>query len=167
MAAALLASRLTAAGVRASVRSAGLHVGPYKHSVPPEVVSAMAAYRLDVAGHNSRGLTADELGTADLVIALARKHLRYAVVTTPTVWPRAFTLRELVRRGQQTGPRRSEEQLDGWLSRVHAGRERSALLGDSSDDDIADPSGRPLEEYIATAAQLDYLLAQLISLAWD
>ena len=81
---------------------------------PPEAVSVMAGYGLDVSRHRSRLMTADELGAASLVLAMAREHVRHAVVTEPAAWPRAFTLKEIVRRGQQAGPRASGESLADW-----------------------------------------------------
>lgn len=156
--------RLAAAGAVASVRSAGTRPGGDPPA--PEVVSAMAGYGLDVAVHRSRALSERELAGADLVLAMAREHLRHVVVAMPRVWARAFTLKELVRRGQEVGPRPTGEPLTDWLFRAHAGRERSALLGDCAGDDVADPSGGSPQEYIAAAAQLDHLLARLVALAW-
>ena len=164
MAQALLTRRLAAAGAAAAVRSAGMagDGGP----PPPEVISALAAYGLDVRAHRSRSLAEGDLASSDLVLAMAREHLRRAVVTAPGAWPRAFTLKELVRRGEQAGPRPAGETLAGWLGRAQAGRERSALLGDDPRDDIADPTGGPPQGYAATAAELDHLLARLVALAW-
>lgn len=164
MAAALLARRLAAAGVTATVRSAG-SLGQGRPT-PPEVISAMAGCGFDLSRHRSRLMTASDLGATDLVLAMAREHVRHAVVTDPAVWPRAFTLKELLRRGRQTGPRMPGEPLTEWLARVHAGRERAALLGDSPDDDVADPIGGPLQAYQATAALLDQLTRDLAELCW-
>jgi protein-tyrosine phosphatase len=164
MAGALLARRLTATGADAVVRSAGsLDDG---QPAPPEVVSAMTAYGLDVSGHRSRLVTSADLSAADLVLAMAREHVRHAVVTDPSAWSRTFTLKELVRRGGQTGPRRRGEPVTEWLARVHAGRQRSALLGDSRDDDVADPIGGPPHGYWATAGLLDRLTGDLAALCW-
>lgn len=164
MAESLLRHRLAAAGVSASVRSAGTlgDGGP----PPPEVISALAAYGLDAAAHRGRALSEGDLARSDLVLASSREHLRHAVVALPGAWPRAFTLKELVRRGRQIGPRLAGESLAGWLCRAHDGRDRSALLGDSEDDDLADPAGGLPQDYIATAARLDHLLARLVQLAW-
>jgi protein-tyrosine phosphatase len=164
MAAALLAHRLATAGVAASVRSAGMLSDG--EPPPPEVVSAMASRGLDVSAHRSRRIGEDGLRRTDLVLAMAREHLRYAVVTAPQVWPRALTLKELVRRGELAGPRRAGLPFADWLSLLHEGRDRSALLGDCPADDVADPIGGPPEAYIATALQLDHLLGQLVALAW-
>jgi protein-tyrosine phosphatase len=160
----LLRRRLAAARVSASVSSAGmLGVGS---PPPPQVISALAGYGLDAAAYRGRALREGDLAGSDLVLAMAREHLRYAVVALPGAWPRAFTLKELVRRGQQIGPRLAAEPLAGWLGRAHDGRNRSALLGDSPDVDVADPTGGAPQEYIAAAAELDQLLARLVELAW-
>jgi protein-tyrosine phosphatase len=162
MAEALLTRRMRAAGVAGRVQSAGL-LGDGQPA-PPGVVAAMAGYGLDVSRHRSRLMTADELGTASLVLAMTREHVRHAVVTEPAVWPRAFTLKEMVRRGQQAGPRASGESLADWVARLHAGRERAALLGDSPDDDVPDPVGGPPQAYLMTAALLDQLTGDLVRL---
>jgi protein-tyrosine phosphatase len=164
MAAALLARRLTALGVTLPVRSAGMiSNGDPPH---PEVISVMASYGIEIVSHRSRIACAVDLASASLVLAMARDNLRYAAITVPGAWPRAFTLKELVRRGEQIGPRPPGEPLSGWLSRVHAGRERTSLLGDSLDDDVADPAGGPLRAYADTAGLLDQLVKRLAGLAW-
>jgi len=164
MAAALLARRLSELGVSARVRSAGMRRGG--DPPLPEVISVMARYGIDITGHRSRVARAADLARASLVLAMARDNLRYAVVTEPGAWPRAFTLRELVRRGERVGPRPPGEPFSGWLSRVHAGRERVALLGDSADDDVPDPAGGPLGAYADVAGLLDRSLTRLAELGW-
>ena len=84
----------------------------------------------------------------------------------PAAWPRSFTIRELVRRGDQAGRRPPGEDLAGWLARVHAGRSRQDLLGDSAEDDIADPIGGPLSGYQRTAEELRRLAVALAHLCW-
>ena len=111
-------------------------------------------------------MTADELGAASLVLAMTREHVRHAVVTEPAVWSRAFTLKEMVRRGRLAGPRASGESLADWVARLHTGRERTALLGDSPDDDVPDPVGGPPQAYMMTAALLDQLIGDLVGLCW-
>jgi protein-tyrosine phosphatase len=164
MAGALLARGLGAARIAAAVDSAGLR----QEGVPPapEAVSVMAAYGIDVTWHRSRLLTAADLATAELVLAMTRAHVRHAVVLDPAAWPRTFTLKELVWRAEQPGPRRRGEPLTDWLGRVSRGRGRTALLGDSPRDDLADPIGGPLSAYEMTAAQLAQLADRLIELGW-
>lgn len=165
MAEALLTDRLAALGSAATVHSGGM-LGDGEPP-RPEAITVMAGYGLDIASHRSRRVTAQDLETADLTLAMARENLRHAVVTAPAVWPRAFTLRELVRRGGAAGQRGSEESLGAWLARVHHGRERAALLGDSPTDDVADPTGGPPDGYAETAAILSGLLDQLVGLCWQ
>ncbi len=164
MTAALLARRLVAAGAAGWVRSAGVLAAG--QPAPPEAISVMAGYGLDVSRHRSRLMTAEELGAATLVLTMAREHVRQAVVTEPAAWPRAFTLKEILRRGEQAGPRASGESLADWTARLHVGRERSALLGDSPDDDIPDPMGGPPQAYLRTATLLDQLTGHLVELCW-
>ena len=164
MAEALLTRRLREAGVAGRVHSAGLLEDG--QPAPPGVVSVMASYGLDVSRHRSRLIDADELGAASLILAMGREHVRHAVVTEPAVWPRAFTLKEMVRRGQQAGPRAAGEPLADWVARLHSGRERTALLGDSPEDDVPDPIGGPPQAYMMTAALLDQLTGDLVGLCW-
>jgi len=164
MAQALLARKLAEAGAAGSVHSAGL----LRAGEPPprEVVAAMAAYRLDVAAHRSRVVSAADLSAADLVLAMAREQVRHAVVIAPAAWPRIFTLRELVRRGQEIGPRAPGQPVAEWLARIHQGRDRAALLGDSPADDVADPMGGPPQGYLVTADLLDQMISRLVELGW-
>jgi protein-tyrosine phosphatase len=164
MAAALLARRLAVLGVTVPVRSAGMICsGDPPH---PEVISVMASYGIEIASHRSRIVCAADLASASLVLTMARDNLRHAAITEPGAWPRAFTLKELIRRGERIGPRPPGEPLSGWLSRTHAGRERTSMLGDSLDDDVADPAGGPLRAYADTAGLLDRLVTRLAELGW-
>jgi protein-tyrosine phosphatase len=164
MAAALLAWRLSGLGVMVPVRSAGMIGGgdpPF-----PEVISVMAWYGIEIASHRSSIACAADLAHASLVLAMARDSLRYAVTTEPGAWPRTFTLKEIVRRGERIGPRPPGEPFADWLSRAHAGRERASLLGDSAEDDVADPAGGSLRIYGDTARLLDRLVSRLTELGW-
>jgi protein-tyrosine phosphatase len=160
MAQAMLSARVPAA----CVSSAGLL--PAGQPLPPVVVSVMAARGLDVSGHRNRPVSAGDLAAADLILGLAREHARHAAVLLPECWPRTFTLRELVRRGQQTGARETDEPVDDWLARASTGRGRRELLGTGPADDVPDPCGGPLAGYQATANLLDALTRDLATLCW-
>ena len=164
MAAALLTRRSGALLTPLAVRSAGLLADG--EPPPPGAISALAPYGLDISGHRSHRMTEADLAWADLVIGMSREHVRHAVVTVPGTWSRAFTLKELVRRGEETGPAKPGEPLAGWLARVHEGRDRAALLGESPVDDVADPMGGPRRAYAETASQLDELISRLARLCW-
>jgi len=164
MAQALLTRRLPYPGVAGQIRSAGVLRGG--EPPPREVVRVMAAYGLDVSAHRSRVVGEAELASADLVLAMGRAHLRHAVIASPQVWPRVFTLKELVRRGKRVGRRLPGEPVAAWLERVHEGRQHRTFLGDSPEDDVNDPFGGPLSAYAAAAAVLDGLVAELADTCW-
>lgn len=160
----LLQHRLDQIGVKAEVSSAGELPG----GVPAEggSVRAVAAQGLDLSRHRSRAFTAKHLEQADLVVAMARRHVREATIANPGVWGRTFTLKELVRRGEACGPRRSDEPLDAWLAGVHRGRQTADLLGDDPIDDVEDPIGAADHVYEATANELTDLIDRLVDLAF-
>ena len=164
MAAALLARELAARDAAVTVGSAGLLADGEPPA--PLAVLAVADLGLDISAHRSRLLRAADLTAAGLVLVMARAQLRAAVVLAPGVWPRAFTLKELVRRGEQAGPRPPGASLADWLAGAHEGRDRAALLGDSADDDVADPIGGPPQAFAQTAGLLSQLTGRLAGLCW-
>jgi protein-tyrosine phosphatase len=162
MAAALLARRLDDAGVKAVVSSAGLLFDGKPATDHGQAV--MADRGLDTSAHRSRRLRPDIVNGPDIVIGMARSHVREAVTLAPDIWKRAFTLKEIVRRGEERGGRAAGEPLEDWLARLHAGRRLPDLLGDSDADDVADPIGGPRRSYERTAEELDDLTARLAGL---
>lgn len=129
-------------------------------------VHLLAQRGVDLSGHRSRTITADAVRAADLVLGMAREHVRDAVVMVPGAFPKSFTLKELVRRGESLGPRHGDEPLAMYLARAHAGRTSRDLLGDSPADDVADPIGLPRSAYEQMMAELQNLLDRLIWLIW-
>lgn len=162
MAEALLRERLRQAGVAAETSSCGL----LEPDIPAtaEAIQTMAGLGLDLSAHRSRRLDRRTVEGADLVLAMAREHLREVVVAAPDAFQRTFTLKELVRRGEAAGARRPTEDLSTYLARVDFGRRPGDLLGGSGEDDVADPIGRPAEAYRATAAELDDLCRRAAAL---
>ena len=159
---ALLRAHLRASGIPATVGSAGLLQG----GVPAtrEAVDEMAAWGLDISGHRSRRLSRELVASTPLVIGMARRHVREAVVTYGARIERTFTLKELVRRGEKVGPRGTREPVSSWLARVGVGRVVSDLMGEDENDDVADPIGRPPPVYEATAVELDDLTSRFVGL---
>ena len=162
MAEAFLARQLTQAGVDAHVHSAGLLYDG--ESPPADGIEVMATRGIDTRGHVSRKMTKEMLEGADLVIGMAKEHVREAVLLVPDTWPKAFTIKEIVRRGEEAGPRRAGQTVLDWASSVHAGRTRAEMLGSSPEDDVADPIGRRRSYYDETAQELDDLTARLAKL---
>jgi protein-tyrosine phosphatase len=166
MAQVLLRRHLAAAGVEASVSSAGLHAGG--RPATAHGVEVMAARGLDLSAHRSRQLGLDLIAPADLIIGMAREHVREVAVLDADALARTFTLKELVRLGEMAGPRSPEEPLADWLARVGRGRQRQNLLGVGHDPahDVEDPVGRGRDDYEITADELDGLLARVVALAF-
>src|SRR3954471_764228 len=110
MAEALLRHRLEQRGVDARVHSAGR----WQADAPASAngVAVLADRGLDISNHRSRLMDREMLEPTDLILAMAREHLREAIITVPDVWSRAFTLKELVRRGEMMGPRAPGESLE-------------------------------------------------------
>jgi protein-tyrosine phosphatase len=162
MAEALLRRRLADAGIDANVHSAGLLEGGVPASA--HAVTVVRYRGLDLSEHRSRAMAPELLAEADLIICMARMHVREAALLDRSSFARTFTLKELVRRGEEIGPRPAGEPFATWLARAGADRRPTDLLGQSLDDDVADPIGGPLEGYEQTAAELDDLIARLIAL---
>ncbi|HEV3498610.1 MAG TPA: hypothetical protein VHA34_19900 [Actinomycetes bacterium] len=164
MAEVLLRQRLGDLGIDARVASAGL-LQP-GNPASAHGVDILRGRGLDMTTHRSRRISRDILAQADLILGMAREHVREAVVIDAALWPRTFTLKELVRRGEAAGPRAGGESLQDWLARVGHGRRVADLMGSSSLDDIADPIGGPRSAYERLAAELDDLLDRLVKVAF-
>ncbi len=164
MAAALFAHQLPELDPPVAIGSAGLMEGG--RAAPDEVLEVMASRGIDLSGHESRSLEPSLLGEADLIVGMGRRHVQEAVLLDPSCWPRAFMLRELVRRGSETGPRRPHQDPADWIADNHRGRTRSSLVDRSTNDDIADPYGGPLAGYRSTADELHGLTTALAGLLW-
>jgi protein-tyrosine phosphatase len=158
MAEALLRHHLEATGLVGEVGSAGLLEAGYPAA--PEVVELLAERQLDVSAHVSRRLSRALIEESDLVLAMARDHLREAVLLSPDAFGRTFTLKEMVRRAE---PTTRDGGRSGWLAQLGAGRQRRSLLGHSGDDDIADPIGGPISEFRRTLEEIDGLCGRLVA----
>jgi protein-tyrosine phosphatase len=166
MAEAILADRAARRQLPLTVASAGLLEGGLE--VPPEVSAVLEELRVPCGrlARPGRTMRRRDLEGASLVLGLAREHVRAAAVLRPEAWPSAFTLRELVRRGRDLGPRPREEPVASWVARAHAGRQPEDLLGRSGDDDVEDPFGLPLSRYRRTGQQIVHAVDELVGLLW-
>lgn len=160
MAEGILRAQLAGASIGAQVGSAGLLPGG--SPAQPDAVAVMAERGIDITRHVSCQLTPQIARSANLVLGMSRQHVREACVGYGALLQRAFTLKELVRRGEAAGPRRIDETLYTWLGRAGNGRRPSDLVGDAEIDDIADPIGRPRQFYEQTADELEDLLRRFV-----
>lgn len=162
-AAALLRARLRTRGVTATVASAGLLPGD---ATPGDgLVEAMRERGIDLSGHRSRRLDADTVRAADLVVIMEHHHLGDVLLLDRGAWERTFTLKDLVRRAKEAGPRRPGEPLDRWLGRVGRGRTRLDAVG-AWGDDIVDPAGGSPAQVLETVDEIGALVGRLVDLAW-
>jgi protein-tyrosine phosphatase len=164
-AALLLRQQLAGVGtIDVTVHSAGVagtSMGP-----PEALVRVARSFELNLKDHVPRKLESGMVAGADLVIGMTREHVREIVLANRDAFSRTFTLREIVRRGHDQGQRNSGEKLHEWLARVHHGRRHIDLVGDSSDDDIADPMGGSSDDYRRMFKDVSSLTEQLRDLAW-
>jgi len=156
----MLTRTLAAAGVAATITSAGMTVTA--NQVAPENFMDLALLRgIDLRDHKQVRYTPDLAEDADLALAMTRDLLRAMVVETPSLWPKSFTLLELVRRGETTEPPRPGDTLGTWIERVHHSRDRSELLGTDPIDDLRDPMADTLEMNEEMFGQLERATRQL------
>ncbi len=163
-AALFLRQQLGDAGSEVTVHSAGtmeVDGGP-----PRALVLEGRALGIDLADHVPRRVEPDMIRAADLVVGLSREHLRETEVAVPPSFPTTFTLREIVRRGLDTGPRGAAEDLAAWIDRLHDGRLVADLMGESPDDDVMDPMGGTPEDYRRMLTDVAALTGTLRNLAW-
>jgi protein-tyrosine phosphatase len=164
-AALLLEQQLARAGkTGVAVQSAGTLGASFG---PPErLVKEALALSLDLSDHVPHQFDLGMIVNADLVIGMSREHVREVVVADRTSFTRTFTLREIVRRGHEQGPRKQDESLGEWVARIQVGRRHADLIGDSADDDILDPMGGSSDDYRRMLHDVSALTDSLRQLAW-
>lgn len=156
MAAAMLSDALARSGVEAVVTSAGsLEAG-----IPAvdNAIAVMGDRGLDITSHVSTQLSLELLSSIDLILTMERAHVRDVAVRSRDALPKTFTIKEFVRRAQDTR-RFPGEPVSEWITRLSSSRSNSELLGTSYEDDIADPIGKPRKEFEKTVAELEPLIA--------
>ena len=157
MAAALLARQCADHGIAVDVRSAGTDVSS---TAQDRAVATVMRERGLEPGAVSRQITGALVAAdgADLVIGLAREHVRHASLLGADVLMRAFTFKELARRVESLPPPPIDHSgIAAWRHALGSNRLARDLLGNSSLDDVEDPSGRSLARHRRTADELEEL----------
>lgn len=170
---AILRARLDAAGVDASVASAGT-LGWSGRAATPHAVAAMAEFGLDIGDHVSRRLDNDDLD-ADLVVAMTRIHAGAVIGRSRALKTRVFLPSEFARLAAGSGPpptRAAGRQgpagstvpaVDEIRVRIAAvGAMRGGELVGRPSEEVDDPVGEPFDAYRATAHRLDRDLGNLV-----
>lgn len=164
MAEALLRSELEARNPDVEVWSAGfLAEGS---AADKKAAWAMSRVGLDVTGHlSTKAATALDRGP-DLILVMAREHLRRLAKMNPDVTGRTFTLKEFVLLGDVEGQRTAGEPLKHYLERVAVGRSVSALTSPGTELDVEDPIGRGKRAFTRCALELQGLVKQTADLLY-
>jgi protein-tyrosine-phosphatase len=162
---AMLARRAREGDLPLEVASMGAQASLGMPATPP-TIDAARKLGVDLTEHASTPLDATVVRRADLVLGLERRHVQDVVVADPSAFPRSFTLKEFVRRGTAIGGRAPGEPMSEWLAKLHDGRRPTDLLGISSDDDVADPTGSKATDHRATAEEIDALSAEVLTLVF-
>lgn len=152
--------------VDAQVRTASAGLLREGRPAEPDTMRVAGDYGLDLSEHRSRRLTRDLVARADLVIGMARIHVREVVALEPDAWHYTFTLKELARRARAAGPRPAHLGLSDWLPRLTEDRSPDDLLGSSVDDDVADPIGSPRAVFRRTAEEIDRAVHDIVAMIW-
>lgn len=159
----MLTRALAAAHVPAQVASAGMEVVEGQ-TAPDDFVEIAYVRGIDLRAHKPVPLTPELALGQDLVLTMTRDLLRTMVIKVPALWPRSFTLLELVRRGTSVEPPERGDDLATWLARVHASRTRAELVSMDGLDDLRDPMVDASENNEAMFGQLERATRRLARL---
>ena len=146
-----------------SVASAGT-AGWVGSPADPSSVAAAAELGIDISAHRVRQLRADDVRSAELVLAMASEHRETAARSAPEAGGAAFALKEVVRLLEALPAASWADDPSHTLAdRVEeADRLRRDRIGVWTDDKgIEDPLGMPLEGFRAVARDLDEWCARL------
>ena len=159
MAEALLRRHLAGQNIAAEISSCGfLDGGSHAAQV---AIDAMKGFGIDLSEHRSRRLSPYLIAESDLILTMTREHLREIVVEDPSALGRTFTLKEFVRRSEAAGPRSPNDDDSSYVERLAHGRRTQDLMGDSPEDDVADPMLQGDDACRDVARTLDELSARV------
>lgn len=164
MAQAFLVALARSRNLDVTVESAGTLEG--ERVIVPGALDAIGSDGIDMSAHRSKLLDVPAIARADLVLGMAREHVREVVLLEPSAWDRTFTLKELVRLAESVGARERRQELDKWLAQVSAGRRRESMMGWSERDDVEDPVALGPSEYRRTGEEIRDLVARLVAQVW-
>jgi protein-tyrosine phosphatase len=145
-----------------SVASAGT-AGWVGSAADPSSIAAAAELGIDISAHRARQLRADDVRSADLVLAMASEHGVAAARSAPEAGGVVFALKELVCLLEAL-PAASSAGDPTWLAgRVReADRLRRHAIGDwTHQEGVEDPLGMRLDGFRAVARDLDAWCARL------
>ncbi|MEX0743524.1 MAG: low molecular weight protein-tyrosine-phosphatase [Actinomycetota bacterium] len=146
-----------------SVASAGT-AGWVGSAADPSSIAAAAELGIDISAHRARQLRADDVRSADLVLAMASEHRETAARSAPEAGGAAFALKELVRLLEALPAASPADDPSATLTgRIReADRLRRDRIGDwTQQEGVEDPLGMRLDGFRAVARDLDAWCARL------
>jgi len=149
---ALLGRDLAAVGAPFEVSSGGLL--EWDQPADPSAVAAVAGYGLDISDHRSRPLASLDLTTFGLILTMTREHLREIVIEEPELFSVTFTAKAFARALDTPQDGELPGGISARIRALSAGRPTSSMLGQSAEDDVADPYQLGQQEFETTAAEL-------------
>ena len=135
------------------------------HAVPEQSSRIAARYGLDATHHRAQQATEALIGSADLILTMARDHRRYVLEAAPAALRRTFTLRELARITEEaqgllpqtvrdSATTDSAYALQASIRLASHLRSSVASTIDASDFDIVDPFRRSDDVYEQAFSEL-------------
>lgn len=159
MAAALAQDAFDKRDLDVEVRSAGVSAGGFPSTA--EAQRVMQERGLNLSKHRSTSLSDALEPLPDLILVMEKGHLAKIGRIDPSLAGKTFTLKGLVRRAKEEGPRKEGESTTDYLSRAG-----NTPFTSSRDDSIPDPIGQGLAEYQRCADELENLIAAMSDLLW-
>lgn len=162
MMSALLHEHLGRVGLLSLVASAGTAA----ELLAPIPGVAEQLYRLGVTlpTYVGRQVDAETAHTADIIVTADPEHVVWIAGRWPDVYPKTYTLPELVSYAEHIGPRQGAP-LESWLNHIAQQRPSPRVYLDrKSIEAIADPTGAPEKVWITVADQIDNYCQRLAAL---
>jgi protein-tyrosine-phosphatase len=127
----------------------------------PEAMEAAAVHGLNIAGHRTRTLYADDLGAADLVIGFEGRHIAAAVVDAGARRDRTFSLPELVDLLDEPNRHGFVDPLERARHVIAAAHSRRGEQAGAGAAELPDPLGQDRNFYRTTVERIRDLSERL------
>ena len=161
LAAALLRRRLDAAGIEATVSSAGT-MAPPGAAPDRKLLRVAAEHGLDLSHHRAEMATWEMVHNADLILTMSHEHAAEVEAIDPSSTDRVVTLRAAAWRAKVVS--NGASSTAEWLARLSApAGPVDELPRFDPTADIADPLGRSLRHYRAVADQVEAAVDALVA----
>lgn len=150
----LLPVQITSAGLMESGQPATKHA-----------VKALARRGMDIQNHRSAVLAEVVGEEPDLIVGMSRGHVQAVAELSEKLLDRTFVLKRLVALAEAEGPRREGESLPEYLAKLKLA-DAGVRSGFSSNDEVADPIGRPVRYFNKTADEIEDLVQRMFDNLW-